>query len=130
MSHEKRDHDVSLSMSGEDHTYLSPDQPSCWNEEDFAQFVTHHRWRFARTMLSDPHEYTLRRNALSATFDDAVRYIREHGYTEYYGGRPYQALYFGDHKYWTMGAALPETILINRKPRFADVRALSTDREN
>jgi len=35
---------------------------------------------------------------------------------ETYGGRPYRTLYSATHKYWTMGAPLPETILINRKP--------------
>ena len=29
--------------------------------------------------------------------------------------KPYKALYLGERKYWTMGAPLEETLLINRK---------------
>lgn len=105
----------------DDEFCFDPDQPSGWSDNDFRHFVSSHKWQFARTMPYNPHEYTLRRNALGATFDAAVRYIREHGCIEYYRGEPYKTLYLEDHKYWTMGDPLPETDLINRKPRFADV---------
>jgi hypothetical protein len=103
-------------MSGQQWTCFDPDQPSGWSKDDFTSFVQSHRWIFARTMPHNPHEYTLRRNTDDATFDAAVRYIREHGRMETYWGKPYRTLYFGDHKYWTMGAPLEVTILINRKP--------------
>ena len=107
-------------MSGKECNCFDADQPSGCKEEEFAEFIERHHWQFARTMRHNPHEYTLPRNALSATFDAAVRYIRAHGCIEYYAGKPYKTLYFGDHKYWTMGDPLPDTDLINRKPRFAD----------
>lgn len=34
---------------------------------------------------------------------------------ETYFGQPYKVLHFEGHKYWTMGAPLEDTILINRK---------------
>jgi hypothetical protein len=106
-------------------TCFDADQPSGWGEKDFGEFVERHRWQVARTMPDNPHEYTLRSNALSAEFDAAVRYIREHGCLEYFEGKPYKTLYFCDHKYWTMGARLPDTILINRKLRSADSTPIS-----
>ena len=96
-------------------TCFEPDQPSGWTEAEFSRFVASHTWIFARTMPQNPHEYTLRRDTDSATFDAAVRFIREHGEREIYWGKPYKTLYLGDHKFWTMGAPLEETILINRK---------------
>ncbi len=107
-------------MSSDSWTCFDPDQPSGWSEQEFAEFVQSHNWQVARTMPENPHEYTHRRNSLQADFEAAVRYVREHGRLESYAGRPYKTLYFGDHKYWTMGAPLEVTILINRKPRFAD----------
>ncbi len=99
---------------------FEPDQPSGWSADDFGAFVIGHSWRFAQTMPENPHEYTLRKNAASAAFVAAVRYIREHGTLEMYRGRPYKTLYFRDHKFWTMGYPVQETELINRKPRNAD----------
>ena len=107
-----------MSMPGEEYTCFDADQPSGWSEADFAEFINRDNWQFARTMPTNPHEYTLRRDERDATFDAAVRYIREHGCLELYGGKPYKTLCFGDHKYWTMGEPLLETTLINRKLRF------------
>jgi hypothetical protein len=105
-------------MPSEEYTCFDPDQSSGWSEADFANFVTCHNWQFARTMPANPHEYTLRRSDPNAAFDDAVRYIREHGSIEEYAGKPYKSLCFGDYKYWTMGESLQQTSLINRKRRF------------
>jgi hypothetical protein len=102
-------------MDRSSRTCFDPDQPSGWTGSDFDAFVEGHSWIFARTMPHNPHEYTLRRDTRSATFDSAVRYIREHGELDIYWGKPYKTLYRGDHKYWTMGAPLDVTILINRK---------------
>jgi hypothetical protein len=101
-------------------TCFDPDVPSGWSDDDFADFVQTHSWTFARTMPQNPHEYTLRRNTTDAAFEAAVRYVREHGVMEEFWGKPYRTLYFRDHKYWTMGAPLVETILINRKKLSAE----------
>lgn len=96
-------------------TTFEPDTASGWNAADFERYVVRSEWTFARTMSENPHEYSLRSTAQPGEFDRAVRYIREHGHMETYFGKPYKVLHFHDHKYWTMGAALTETILINRK---------------
>ena len=76
-----------------------------------------HLWIFAKTMPDNPHEYTLRKQWDDDLFVEVVKHIRSNGYTAYFGGRPYTQLDVGDFFYWTMGAPLGETILINRKRR-------------
>jgi hypothetical protein len=96
-------------------TCLAADRPHGWTAHDFTDFLKNHNWRFARTMPDNPHFYTLRRHALHSVFDDAVRYMRDKGVIEYFSGKPYKMLHHGDHKFWTMGAPLSATALINRK---------------
>jgi hypothetical protein len=102
-------------MSTVQWTCFDPDQPSNWTKEDFGHFIRNHRWTFARTMPENPHEYTLRRHTTEDLFNAAVRFIREQGQLESFQGKPYKVLYFENRKYWTMGAPLAQTILINRK---------------
>ena len=67
-------------------------------------------------MPENPHEYTLRREwASDADFVRAVLFIRAHGYQNLFEGSWYTQLDIDDHTYWTMGAPVEETILINRK---------------
>ncbi len=82
-----------------------------------ARSLLAHNWVFAKTMPENPHEYTLRRAWDSEEFDRAVLAIRAHGYRAKFKGRSYTQLDVNDHYYWTMGAPLPATILINRKRR-------------
>ena len=73
-------------------------------------------WIVAKTMPENPHEYTLRREwANDADFVRAVLFIRAHGYQNLFEGSWYTQLDIDDHTYWTMGAPVEETILINRK---------------
>jgi hypothetical protein len=102
-------------MASEQWRCLDADQPSGWTEGDFRAFVDTQRWIFARTMPGNPHEYTLRREAPGKGFDAAVRYVRGHGALESFAGKPYKVLHFQGRIYWTMGAELADTILINRK---------------
>ena len=102
-------------MSGAQWICFEPDISSGWSESDFARFITSCSWVFAKTMPQNPHEYALRRDMRSDMFDNAVRYIREHGDMDTFSGKPYKGLCFRGYRYWTMGAVLAETILINRK---------------
>ena len=83
--------------------------------EGFGAFVSQAEWTFARTMPHIPHEYTLRKNSPRDAFDAAVVLIREQG--EVRPWRKYIHTYFDydGWTYWTMGAPLHETILINRE---------------
>ena len=68
-----------------------------------------------KTMPETPHFYTLRRTWRDEKeFESIVEYIREHGVKEKFEGKEYIYLHLGDFKYWTMGEAAKDTILINR----------------
>ena len=72
-------------------------------------------FKFAKTMPQNPHWYTLRKTWVDQEmFDKVVQFIRDTGTAEMYGGRSYICFYSGGFKYWTMGAPIPATILINR----------------
>jgi hypothetical protein len=67
-------------------------------------------------MPDNPHWYTLRKHwERDEDFIWTVETIRRYGCEEVYEGRPYTVLNLDDMKYWTMGAPVAETILINRK---------------
>jgi len=74
------------------------------------------QWIFAKTMPENPHEYALRKNwQHDISFEAVVKYIRLHGYEALYRGRSYRQIDINEHFYWTMGAPIRDTILINRK---------------
>jgi hypothetical protein len=77
-------------------------------------FVDEQTWTFAKTMPEWPHEYLVRDRVDKKLFVRLVEHIRAHGRE----GRFYQrAITYYDEAglvYWTMGAPLPETIIINR----------------
>ena len=73
-------------------------------------------WIYARTMPDDPHWYTLRKRwKRDEDFAWTVETICRYGYEGIYEGWPYTVLNIDDMRYWTMGASVEETILINRK---------------
>ena len=45
-----------------------------------------------------------------------VMHIREHGEQEEWGGATYTYFVIDGMKYWTMGADLMSTVILNRKP--------------
>lgn len=70
---------------------------------------------YAKTMPDNPHHYTLRKTWKDDDFVWAVNFIRDNGYTAYWKGRRYTQINVNDQFYWTMGAPVKDTILINRK---------------
>lgn len=78
------------------------------------EFVDSAHWTFAKTMPEWPHEYIVRGQVDEDLFVRLVRHVREHGYE----GRFYRMriTYYEDRGlvYWTMGAPLAETTIINR----------------
>ena len=74
------------------------------------------KWTFAKTMPFAPHEYIVR-DRCSLTKDEfeyLVKMQRERGVKERWGKYNNSYLYIDDYKYWTMGAPLEETTVINR----------------
>ncbi len=81
---------------------------------ELAAFIASSHWTFAKTMPQWPHEYIVRGQVDEQLFVKLVQHIRENGYE----GKFYRKLityYDADGMvYWTMGAPLEETTIINR----------------
>lgn len=77
-------------------------------------FVDEQLWTFAKTMPEWPHEYIVRGRVDEELFERVVVYIRTHGVE----GRFYERVltYYEEagRAYWTMGAPLHETTIVNR----------------
>ncbi len=77
-------------------------------------FVERERWTFAKTMPEWPHEYIVRERVDEGLFERLVVHIRSHGYE----GRFYERtiIYYEEAGlvYWTMGAPVSETTIVNR----------------
>ncbi len=80
------------------------------------EMIARCEWTFAKTMPFAPHEYIFKgRCSLSAEeFEYFVNMQREHGIRERWGKYNNPYLYVDDYKYWTMGAPLEDTTVINR----------------
>ena len=77
-------------------------------------FINNAAWTYAKTMPEWPHEYIVRGKVDEALFVETVKHIRRYGEP----GRFYKMVitYFEEDKlvYWTMGAPIEETTIINR----------------
>ena len=83
--------------------------------DEISNILEKSEWVFAKTMPETPHFYTLKRTwEDKKQFESVVVYIRKHGIKEEFAGKQYTYLYLGNFKYWTMGEAIKDTILINR----------------
>lgn len=86
------------------------------------RFIAHSSWRFADTMATIPHEYTVketgdgRGTALSIeSFEWFAAYVFEHGERgQFRDFEPQNYLAIGPYYYWTMGAPNDDTTVINR----------------
>lgn len=75
------------------------------------------KWIYAKTMPQCPHWYTLRKDYQFESimpFDDLVLFMRQHSYPEQFYRKTMRRFAVNEMKYWTMGAPVQETILINR----------------
>ena len=80
------------------------------------EMITRCKWIFAKSMPSAPHEYIVR-DKCPLTDDEFVYFVemqRQHGVNEKWGKHNNSYLYIDDYKYWTMGAPVEETIVMNR----------------
>ena len=77
-------------------------------------FIAKAPWTFAKTMPDNPHDYTVRGQTPDGEFEQVVLLIREHGYKRPLGRTTYTYLDVDGWRYWTMGAPLEQTTIINR----------------
>ncbi len=100
--------------------FIAKGPPSPAQHRYLADLLASHPFRVAKTMPKNPHEYTLKHEWAevgSEVFEDVVRMIREHGYTEWFGGYPWRMLNANGYKYWTYYSSyVEEVIVLNRKP--------------
>ena len=85
----------------------------------FRQFIERNTWIFAKTYAAYcPHEYIVK-DRLSeeekSVFEQIVILIREKGFEAVYGNLgPNQYYTVDEYYYWTMGAPVEQTIILNR----------------
>lgn len=75
------------------------------------------KWTLAKTMPGIPHEYIVR-DRCGLSDEEFVTFIhaqREHGVPERWGKYIHPYLYLNGYKYWTMGAPIEETTVMNRQ---------------
>ncbi len=90
--------------------------------DDARAYIAKVRWQFAKTMPQWPHEYTVRawRPDLERQFSDFVVLIRGDGIVKPWPRDAATPRYHHTYmeldgwEYWTMGAPVPETTVINR----------------
>jgi hypothetical protein len=87
--------------------------------DEIEDFIQAHPWRFAKTMAHIPHSYVVKQKCRDpAEFERLVMHIRRNGYRQKFG-RVYYTYFDWPvdgvvHQFWTMGAPLATTIIINR----------------
>ena len=77
-------------------------------------FVDRERWTFAKTMPEWPHEYIVRERVDEQLFVELVRHIRECGREGRFFKRVLVYYEEAGLVYWTMGAPVDETTIVNR----------------
>ena len=84
--------------------------------ENLREMIARCQWTFAKTMPWAPHEYIVR-GKCPLTEEEFLYFInmqRRYGVEERWGKNVLPYLYIDGYKYWTMGAPLEETIVMNR----------------
>lgn len=82
--------------------------------ESLRHFVDHVKWTYAKTMPKWPHEYIVRERVDEELFQQLVLHIRSNGFEGRFYSQTYTYFEEDGLLYWTMGAPLDETIIINR----------------
>lgn len=87
--------------------------------EEFQNFINRNKWTFAKTYAAFcPHEYVVKDRLTEEEkliFEQIVVFIREQGFIASYGRKDPNRYYtVGEYYYWTMGAPIVETIILNR----------------
>ena len=86
------------------------------NYTKLREMIARCHWTFAKTMPFAPHEYIVR-DKCPLTDEEFVYFVemqRKYGIKERWGKYNNPYLYIDDYKYWTMGAPIEETTVINR----------------
>ena len=106
-------------------------------KERVNELLLNNRYKFAKTMASFPHDYTLRETwTIDSEFVDVVLFIRKYGNREKWGSKYFTYYYANGYKYWTMGNPVcyndnRKTFVINRvkaeEPEIKTIKKTSLD---
>ncbi len=91
--------------------------------EEIARLLKLEKWQWAKTMRGIPHEYIDRWKWMKMTDEEFINIFnaqRETGVHERWGTYNFPYLYVDGYKYWTMGAPLEETYILNRQKVFGE----------
>lgn len=77
-------------------------------------FVNGEKWTYAKTMPKWPHEYIVRERVDEALFKQLVEHIRANGYEGKFYSKNITYYDEAGMVYWTLGAPIEETIIVNR----------------
>ena len=83
--------------------------------DEIKSFISSSEWTYAKSYATTwPHWYIVRKNVDEGMFVKTVEYIRANGYEAQFYNQKH--VHFDDDKYsyWTMGAPIEETTIINR----------------
>jgi hypothetical protein len=83
--------------------------------KELKDFINKSKWIFAKTYAETwPHHYIVRERVDEDLFRKLVEHIRQSGYEGPFYSKKY--IYFEEdgYVYWTMGAPIEETTIINR----------------
>lgn len=85
-------------------------------KSELKEYIKTIKWKYAKSMPQYPHEYTVREwyPEKDEMFKKFVMFIRKYGYDEYFYKRKMRYYNIDGYKYWTMGAPLEITTIINR----------------
>ena len=93
-----------------------------YSEEYAKSLIAKVQWIWAKTYPSIPHEYIVRGKC--GLSDEDFLYLvvaqRTHGVHEQWHKYNFPYLYIDGYKYWTMGDAIEETIILNRQKVFSE----------
>jgi len=88
------------------------------NDDQLRDFISSFTWTYAKTYAKIcPHEYIVKdkiHEKYHERFIQVVNYIRENGFAANYKSRAGKYYILDDHYYWTMGAPIEETTVLNR----------------
>jgi hypothetical protein len=84
--------------------------------EKVMKYIASVKWQFAKTMSAFPHWYTIRNwnPDKEKSFEHFVSFIRANGYANKFGKATYTYFNVEGFSYWTMGAPVEITTVINR----------------
>lgn len=86
------------------------------NEQQFKDFIEKNFWKYSvKYAKTFPHWYCLKERCTDQEdFEKAVVFIRENGFARNFWKQVYIYYELDGYEYWTMGAPVDETILINK----------------